>query len=108
MTIGSDDFDPMVVERAVEGDEQSEQLTQKVIDAKEEEETHILLDLCMCCQCSFYVVVSDVIPGVVPVKTLDAFVSEKQNNPPVGKSSQYSVHTAMETVMMYEQADTST
>ncbi|OCB86190.1 cysteine proteinase [Sanghuangporus baumii] len=100
MTIGSDDLDPMIVEQAVEGDEQSEQITQKVIDAREELETHNLLDLYVCCQCSFYVVVSDVIPGVIPIKTLDAFITEKQNNPPVGKSCQYSVHTAMETVMM--------
>ncbi|EJD03499.1 cysteine proteinase [Fomitiporia mediterranea MF3/22] len=99
MTIGSDDLDSEVVAAAVSGDLQSERMTQMVTDAKEEEETHYLLDLYVCCQCSFYVVVSDVIPSVIPYKTLDGFVAEKNSHPSVGKTEQQSVHAAWETVI---------
>ncbi|KAH8119745.1 cysteine proteinase [Phellopilus nigrolimitatus] len=99
MTIGSDDLDPEVVARAVQGDFQSEMKRQLVTNAKEEEEARDLLDLYVCCQCSFYVVVSDVIPGVIPCKYVDEFQYEKSENPPLGKTGQQSVHAAWETVI---------
>ena len=59
-----------------------------------------LLDLYVCCQCSLYCVVSDVIPGVIPQRTFDAFVKEKLEHPHVGKSPVMSLAIALDTVLM--------
>lgn len=59
-----------------------------------------LLDLFVCCQCSFYCVVSDVIPGVIPHRTFEAFVREKLDNPHVGKTPTASVAIALDTFLM--------
>lgn len=58
-----------------------------------------LLDLYVCCQCSLYCVVSDVIPGVIPQKTFEAFIKEKQN-PVVGKSPVTSLAVALDTILL--------
>ena len=71
-------------------------------DKKEEKESHNLLDLYLCCQCCLCVYVSDVIPGVVPVKTVDALISEKEANPSVNTSKHQSVTNALETIIMCE------
>jgi ubiquitin carboxyl-terminal hydrolase 25/28 len=59
-----------------------------------------LLDLYVCCQCSFYCVASGIIPGVIPRKCIDEFAKEKRNNPPVGKTGDQAVATAFETILM--------
>ena len=59
-----------------------------------------LLDLYVCCQCSLYCVVSDIIPGVIPQKTFEAFVKEKLDHPHVGKSPVMSAVTALDTALM--------
>jgi len=59
-----------------------------------------LLDLYVCCQCSLYCVVSDVIPGVIPQRTFEAFVKEKLDHPHVGKTSPMSLAIALDTVLM--------
>lgn len=100
MTIGSQELDPDTVARAVEGDTESKKETQMTTDKKEEKESHNLLDLYLCCQCCLCVYVSDVIPGVVPVKTVDALISEKEANPSVNTSKHQSVTNALETIIM--------
>ena len=102
MTIGSQELDSETVALAVEGDAKSKEETLMVTDLKEEEEAHNLLDLYLCCQCSLYVLASDVIPGVVPVKTVDALISEKEANPPPNVSKYDSVLNALETIIMCE------
>ena len=59
-----------------------------------------LLDLYVCCQCSLYCVVSDVIPGVIPQRTFEAFVKEKLDHPHLGKTAPASVAIALDTVLM--------
>ena len=59
-----------------------------------------LLDLYVCCQCSLYCVVSNVIPGVIPQRTFEAFVKEKLEHPHVGKTPIMSVAIALDTVLM--------
>lgn len=58
-----------------------------------------LLDLYVCCQCSFYCVASGIIPGVIPRKSFDEFAKEKRNNPPPGKTGDQAVVTAFETII---------
>ena len=56
-----------------------------------------LLDLYVCCQCSFYCVVSGVISGVIPRKYIDEVIRDKRNNPPVGKTGDQAVVSALDT-----------
>jgi ubiquitin carboxyl-terminal hydrolase 25/28 len=55
-----------------------------------------LLDLYVCCQCSFYCVASRVIPGVIPRKFFEAFVKEKRDHPRPGKTGEAAVMKALE------------
>ena len=59
-----------------------------------------LLDLYVCCQCSLYCVVSGVIPGVIPQRTFEAFVKERLDHAPVGKTPSVSLAIALKTVLM--------
>lgn len=59
-----------------------------------------LLDLFVCCQCSLYCVVSDIIPGVIPQRTFEAFTREKLDNPHVGKTPVMSLAIALDTILM--------
>jgi len=59
-----------------------------------------LLDLYVCCQCSLYCVVSNVIPCVIPQRTFEAFVREKLEHPHVGKTKAVSLVMALDTVLM--------
>ncbi|KAH9973357.1 hypothetical protein BGW80DRAFT_1171982 [Lactifluus volemus] len=59
-----------------------------------------LLDLYVCCQCSFYVIASDVIPGVIPVKLLDDLVKNKVENPPPDKSGELAALITLEKILM--------
>jgi ubiquitin carboxyl-terminal hydrolase 25/28 len=70
-------------------------------NSQPEAEEGKLLDLYVCCQCSFYCVASDLIPGVIPWKCLDRFIKDKRSNPPPGKSGEHAVVIAMETIMLY-------
>ncbi|KAF8913232.1 hypothetical protein CPB84DRAFT_1888891 [Gymnopilus junonius] len=63
------------------------------------EEEGKLLDLYVCCQCSFYCVASSVIPGVLPRKHIDELVREKKSHPPVGKTGEQAVALAFETFL---------
>ena len=58
-----------------------------------------LFDLYVCCQCSFYCVISGVIPGVIPRKSFDDFAKEKMSNPPSGKTGEHAVVTAFDTIV---------
>ena len=98
MTIGADDLDPAVVAQAVAGDHESRKETQLVTDTREEEENRDVLDLYVCCQCILYVLVSDVIPGVFPVKYMEDFYRERYDNPPPGSTGEQSVYMAWETI----------
>lgn len=70
-------------------------------DTQSKAEEGKLLDLYMCCQCSFYCVASDLIPGVIPRKYLDAWIKDKKSNPPPGKTGEQAAVIALETIMLY-------
>ncbi|TFK84094.1 cysteine proteinase [Polyporus arcularius HHB13444] len=59
----------------------------------------LLLDLYLCCQCSMYCLVSDVIPGVIPLSLMDEFTREKMANPAPDKSPRATAVAAWETVL---------
>lgn len=101
MTVGSDDLSSETLERALANELESQKETEAVTEAKEEEQAVNLLDLYLCCQCSLYVVCSDVIPGVIPVKYVEDFIAEKSVNPFVGKTAEQAVHQAWETTLTY-------
>ena len=67
------------------------------IEKKTGDDEGKLLDLYVCCQCSFYCVVSGVIPGVIPRKYIDEVIRDKRNNPPVGKTGDQAVVSALDT-----------
>ncbi|KAF9469591.1 hypothetical protein BDZ94DRAFT_1151478 [Collybia nuda] len=69
-------------------------------DREDVEEEGKLLDLYMCCQCSFYCVVSSVIPGVIPRKSFDEFIRDKRNNPQPGRTGEQAVALGFETLIM--------
>ncbi|KAJ7754991.1 hypothetical protein DFH07DRAFT_496988 [Mycena maculata] len=58
------------------------------------------LDLYVCCQCTFYLLRSPVIPGVVPRPLWDDFLKEKNDSPQLGKTPIRSTALAMETLLM--------
>ena len=69
------------------------------MDVDHEESEGDLLDLYVCCQCSFYVIASDVIPGVVPVKMLEDLVKNKMENPPPDKSGEVAAFISLEMIL---------
>lgn len=76
--------------------EEAGALSEKEAELEEEGK---LLDLYVCCQCSFYCVASGVIPGVIPRKHIDELVREKKGHPTLGKTGEFSVALALETVL---------
>jgi ubiquitin carboxyl-terminal hydrolase 25/28 len=60
-----------------------------------------LLDLYMCCQCSFYCMASGIIPGVIPRNLMEELVRDRTENPPSGKTGAQAVADAIETIAMY-------
>lgn len=60
-----------------------------------------LLDLYVCCQCSLYCLVSQVIPGVIPAKYMEELSKERYTNPMLNKTPVESVIAAWETVLTY-------
>ncbi|KAI0937423.1 hypothetical protein AcV5_005336 [Taiwanofungus camphoratus] len=58
-----------------------------------------LLDLFVCCQCSKYCLVSQVIPGIIPAKLVDEFTRDKFAHPSPDRNAKASVLTGWETVV---------
>ncbi|KAF8336537.1 uncharacterized protein EI90DRAFT_3287565 [Cantharellus anzutake] len=56
----------------------------------------IRADLYVCALCQVYVVVSGVIPAIIPRDVLDTLVLSRSSNPPLGKTPQQSVIAALE------------
>lgn len=59
-----------------------------------------LLDLYACCQCSFYVMASGVIPGVISKKQMEDLVREKTSHPIVGRTGEQTMILTVETILM--------
>ena len=72
----------------------------ELLEKGTEDDEGKLLDLYVCCQCSFYCVASGVIPGVIPRKYIDEIIRDKRSNPPVGKTGDQAVVSALETFTM--------
>lgn len=62
----------------------------------------ILLHLYVCCQCSVYVLCSDLIPGIVPARHFDDLARERADNPMPGQSGSDAAIVALDTTMKYE------
>ena len=75
------------------------ELVPAVEQVEREDDEGDLLDLYVCCQCSFYVIASHVIPGVVPVKLLEDMVKNKVENPPPDKSGELTALIALEMIL---------
>ncbi|KAH9969417.1 hypothetical protein BGW80DRAFT_1562500 [Lactifluus volemus] len=54
----------------------------------------------LCCQCSFYVSVSDVIPDVIPVKLLEDLVKKKAENPPPDSYGELAALITLKKILM--------
>ncbi|CDO68482.1 hypothetical protein BN946_scf184499.g7 [Trametes cinnabarina] len=59
----------------------------------------LLLDLYLCCQCSMYCLVSDVIPGVIPASLVDEFTRDKLSHPALDKTPKATVIAGWETIL---------
>ncbi|KAI9070249.1 cysteine proteinase [Trametes sanguinea] len=59
----------------------------------------LLLDLYLCCQCSMYCLVSDVIPGVIPAALVDEFTRDKLSHPALDKTPRATVIAGWETIL---------
>lgn len=59
----------------------------------------LLLDLYLCCQCSLYCLVSDVIPGVIPTNLVDDFTRDKLSHPAIDKTPRATVVAGWETIL---------
>ncbi|TBU41273.1 cysteine proteinase [Dichomitus squalens] len=59
----------------------------------------LLLDLYICCQCSMYCLVSDVIPGVIPAPLVKEFTLDKIGHPAIDKTPKATAVAAWETVL---------
>ncbi|KAF8485668.1 hypothetical protein F5888DRAFT_1763533 [Russula emetica] len=92
MTLRGDD--PATVMSALE---QAAEDTRMDVDHEEVEGD--LLDLYVCCQCSFYVIASDIIPGVIPVKLIEDLVKSKMESPPPDKSGELAALVTLETIL---------
>jgi ubiquitin carboxyl-terminal hydrolase 25 len=70
-------------------------------DTTQDDDDGDLLDLWVCCQCSLYCVASDVIPGVIPLKSFEEFTRNRHDNPVIGKNGEESVVIGWETLLTY-------
>ncbi|KZT63625.1 cysteine proteinase [Daedalea quercina L-15889] len=64
-----------------------------------EREEDTLLDLYLCCQCSTYCMVSDVLPGVIPQDLHHAFTYDKLSHPPPDRTPKSSALAGWETIL---------
>lgn len=60
-----------------------------------------LLDLYVCCQCSIYCIVSEAMPGVIPLKYVEDFSKYRHEHPPIGRQPDESVVSGWETLLTY-------
>ena len=67
--------------------------------AHQDDAEGILLSLYVCCQCSVYVMCSDLIPGIVPVRHLEDLVRERADNPMPGQSGSDAAIVALDTTI---------
>ncbi|KAL4250299.1 hypothetical protein ABKN59_003113 [Abortiporus biennis] len=67
-------------------------------DEKDDEPEGDLLDLYICCQCSTYCLVSEVIPGVIPPKFLEEVAKEKFAHPALDRTPKATVIAGLETI----------
>lgn len=89
------------VQRVINVDMQELKVLEGATDgAAEEPDEGRLLDLYVCCQCSFYCVASGTIPGVIPRKHFEEFIRDKRENPPPGKTGEQAVVQAFETILL--------
>ncbi len=58
-----------------------------------------LMDLYICCQCSFYCVASGVLSGVVPKRYLDELQRDRRSHPGVGKTAEQTIALTIETIL---------
>ncbi len=65
------------------------------------EEEGKLLDLYVCCQCSFYCVASGVIPGVISKKCMDELQRDKKGHPIVGRTPEQTIVQTAETILTW-------
>ena len=79
---------------------QADGIDREVLEKETGDDEGKLLDLYVCCQCSFYCVASGVIPGVIPRKYIDEIIRDKRSNPPVGKTGDQAIISALETFTM--------
>ncbi|KAM5538398.1 hypothetical protein V8D89_008000 [Ganoderma adspersum] len=59
----------------------------------------LLLDLYLCCQCSMYCLVSDAIPGVIPLALVNDFTLDKIGHPAIDKTPKATAVAGWETVL---------
>ncbi|KAH9830534.1 cysteine proteinase [Rhodofomes roseus] len=64
-----------------------------------EREEETLLDLYLCCQCTKYCMVSEVLPGVIPQDVHQSFVRDRWSHPPLGRTPKASVLAGWETML---------
>jgi ubiquitin carboxyl-terminal hydrolase 25/28 len=69
------------------------------MDEEVEEEEGDLLDLYVCCQCSFYCVASSLIPGVISRRLLDELIRDKREHPAVGKTKEMTLYYTVDTIL---------
>ena len=75
-------------------------ITIKAVDHNIAEEEGELLDLYVCCQCSFYCVASGIIPGVIPRSHLEELVQARKRHPAVDMSAERSIELAVTAFLM--------
>ena len=63
-----------------------ESLVETHLENLDEDKQGHLFDLYLCCQCSVYCVVSEVISGVIPMEHIEKFCHQKMNNPRLGRN----------------------
>lgn len=58
-----------------------------------------LMDLYICCQCSFYCVASGILPGVIPKNFMDELQQDRRTHPGVGKTAEQTIALTVETIL---------
>ena len=58
-----------------------------------------LFDLYLCCQCSVYCVVSEIISGVIPMEQIENFCQQKLNSPRPGRNGEMTLAIAWITLL---------
>jgi ubiquitin carboxyl-terminal hydrolase 25 len=77
-----------------------DQISTDDLDKEMDEGEGDLLNLYVCCQCSVCYIISNVIPGVIPIRFMDEFTRERGDNPPPNRNRGESVVAGLETFLM--------